>query len=67
MSRNSKNARKAKEAAVFTKMRKNGGKGPARTVKVNIKKRSWHQLKDTNGMLLSRRKPGSHSDTASQS
>ena len=50
MSKNNKNARLHRDAK--TRNRPNGYKGPARTTKLNTKKRAWYQLKDANGVLL---------------
>ena len=50
MSKNNKNARLVRDAKV--RNRTKGFKGPARTTKLNTKKRAWYQLKDANGNLL---------------
>jgi hypothetical protein len=50
MSKNNKNARLIRDAKV--RNRTKGFKGPARTTKLNTKKRAWYQLKDANGVLL---------------
>ena len=41
MSKNNKNARKAGIARQITATRKSGGKGPAKTQKVNTKRNTW--------------------------
>lgn len=41
MSKNAKNARKAAAARQITATRKSGGKGPAKTKKVNTKRNTW--------------------------
>lgn len=46
MSRNSKNAKRVKEAKAWSEQRKNGNKGPATTQKKSKKKKTWHAIKD---------------------
>lgn len=46
MSKNSKNARKVREAKRVGEQRKKGNKGPARTKKVTTKKLTWFAKKD---------------------
>lgn len=50
MSRNNKNRRLHQDAKARNRVK--GFKGPARTTKMNTKKRAWYQLKDANGVLL---------------
>lgn len=50
MSKNNKNRRLHLDAKARNRVK--GYKGPARTQKVNTKKRAWYQLKDANGVLL---------------
>lgn len=46
MSKNSKNARKVREAKRVGEQRKKGNKGPARTKKLTTKKLTWFAKKD---------------------
>ena len=51
MSKNSKQAKRIKAAK--ERNRTKGFKGPARTTKLNTKKKAWYQLKDpVSGILL---------------
>lgn len=45
MSRNAKNSRNNKIAKNWSKQRKSGSKGPARTAKKNVKKNTWFSKK----------------------